>query len=272
MVRFALNHMTVPGLRYEAVLDLAAAQGCSGVEFRNDLPGVLFDGDAPEAVAAAARDRGLVIHALAEVKAFNAWSEAKAAEAARLIDIAARCGAAGVALIPRCDGNGLGNGERQANLRIAMRELGPMLAAAGMTGFIEPLGFERSSLRFKAEVVDAITSMDQTGRFQLVHDTFHHHLAGESEIFAAHTGMVHVSGVVDPAVGVAEMTDAHRVHVDARDRLGNTDQLNALMAAGYAGPVSVECFAPMVHASPDPAADLARSFLFIRSALSAAVA
>lgn len=272
MSRFALNHMTVPGLRYDAVLRLAAETGCDGVEFRNDLPSILFDGDAPEEVAGRVQDAGLTVHALAEVKSFNDWSEAKAAEAARLIDIAARCGAAGVALIPRCDGLGCGNGERQANLRIALRALAPMLAARGLIGFIEPLGFERSSLRLKSEVALALTSMELTDRFRIVHDTFHHHLAGAEPLQAGLTGMVHVSGVTDPDVATREMTDAHRVHVGPGDRLASVDQLGALRAAGYRGPVSIECFAPEVHRSPDPAKDIAASIAFMRSALSAAVA
>ena len=36
--------------------------------------------------------------------------------------------------------------------------------------------------------------------FRLVHDTFHHHLAGEAAIFPELTGLVHISGVDDPAL------------------------------------------------------------------------
>lgn len=272
MLRFSINHMTVPRCRFDAVMDIAAALGCMGVEFRDDLSGDLFDGEDPGRVRQAAADRGVRLLALAEVKSFNMWSDDKAREAEDLMKIARACGAEAVALIPRNDGGGRGNGERQANLRVALRELGPMLEAHGLIGLVEPLGFEISSLRLKSETVDAITALGHADRFRLVHDTFHHHLAGETEVFPELTGIVHISGVTDPTLSVTEMTDAHRVHVDARDRLGNIDQIAALIRGGYDGPISVEAFASSVHESTDPAGDLAGSFDFIRDQIAAEAA
>ena len=81
------------------------------------------------------------------------------------------------------------------------------------------------------------------------------------------TGMVHVSGVSDPGVAVTRMEDAHRVLVDAQDRLGTVDQVAELIAAGYDGPVSLECFAPEVHALADPEPAIRRSFDFMSSQL-----
>jgi len=263
----ALNHMAVPGLRWDAFLDMAKAMGCVGVEFRNDLPQPLFDGDAPETVKTRGAALGLRILALAEVKSFNDWSDAKRAEAEALMRIAVACGAEAVSLIPRNDGLGRGNGERQANLRIALRELKPMLEEHGLIGLVEPLGFEVCALRHKAEAVDAIEDLGAAGRFQLVHDTFHHTLAGGGPIFAAHTGIVHISGVTDPTLAVTEMRDEHRVLVGRGDRLNNVAQIEELRLAGYEGPISFEPFAPSVHALPDPAAELAGSFEFITSRL-----
>ena len=265
MLPKALNHMAVPGLRYDAFLDLARNLGCVGVEFRNDLPGRLFDGDTPETVKT--RAQGLRILALSEVKCFNDWSDDRRAEAAALIKIAVACGAEAISLIPRNDGLGMGNGERQANLRVALRELLPMLAAHDLIGLVEPLGFESCALRLKAEAVDAIEALDATGRFKLVHDTFHHTLAGGGPIFAAHTGIVHISGVTDPSLSVSEMQDRHRVLVDGRDRLSNLEQIEALMQAGYDGPMSFEPFSPQVHGFTDPKAELSGSFDFISTRL-----
>jgi 2-keto-myo-inositol isomerase len=91
-------------------------------------------------------------------------------------------------------------------------------------------------------------------------------------MFPEHTGIVHVSGVVDGALAVSEMADRHRVLVDGRDRLGNVAQLAELGRAGWDGPVSFECFAPEVHALADPRAEIARSMSFIRSELAAKAA
>ena len=88
MLPFALNHMTTPKLGWLAFLDLAQSLGCVGVEFRNDFKTPLFDGADPAEVGAAARAAGLRILALAEVKMFNDWSDAKRAEAEALMKIA----------------------------------------------------------------------------------------------------------------------------------------------------------------------------------------
>jgi 2-keto-myo-inositol isomerase len=105
------------------------------------------------------------------------------------------------------------------------------------------------------------------GRFKLVHDTFHHALAHGGQFFPQHTGIIHVSGVVDPAVSLAQMTDAHRILVNSADRLGNIDQIAVLASQGCTAPVSFEAFAPQVHASATPGADLAASIQFIREGL-----
>jgi 2-keto-myo-inositol isomerase len=166
----------------------------------------------------------------------------------------------------------MGNGERQANLRVALKALKPMLEDHGLVGLVEPLGFPICALRHKEEAVEAIEALGAKGRFRLVHDTFHHHLAHATQFFPEHTGIVHVSGVVAPAVAVEAMTDAHRGLVDGADRLGNVSQIRTLEAQGWRGAVSFEAFAPETHALPDPVAALAQSMDFIRAGLAAKAA
>lgn len=100
-----------------------------------------------------------------------------------------------------------------------------------------------------------------------MHDTFHHHLAGEPALFAEMTGLVHISGVADKDVRVDDMRDPHRVLVDEKDRLDNVGQIRALRSAGYAGPLSFEPFSPAVHELSDPTRALADSIAFIQSRL-----
>jgi 2-keto-myo-inositol isomerase len=264
-ISFAVNHMSAPGLGPGDLLRLAADTGCVGVEFRNDLANrQLFDGITAAAIGSMARDAGVRILALAEVKRFNAWSGEVRARAAALIETAAECGAEAVSLIPTNDGTGLGNGERQAMLRVALRELAPMLEEHDLTGLIEPLGFETSALRHKEEVVNAITALGAGDRFRLIHDTFHHFVAGEEALFPGHTGMVHVSGVVDASLGVRDMRDRHRVLVGPGDRIGNVEQVARLLAGGYAGPISSEPFAAEVHGLARPGEALVKSFDYLR--------
>ena len=272
MIHFALNHMTVARLSFRELVALSNKLGCVGIEVRNDLPQPLFDGMDPAEAGAFIRDNGLRLLAVAEVKRFNDWSEDKAAEVLALMKIAQAAGAEAVSLIPRNDNLGMGNGERQANLRVALKALKPMLEDHGLIGMVEPLGFEICALRYKAEAVEGIEAVGGKGRFKLVHDTFHHTLAHGGPLFPEHTGIVHISGVVDQEVGLADMRDPHRVLVTPGDRLGNVEQIAALQAAGWNGPVSFEAFSPDVHAYGDPAAELARSCDLIRQGLAARAA
>jgi 2-keto-myo-inositol isomerase len=268
--RFALNHMTAPAMPPRAFFALARALGIDAVEIRNDLAGnAILDGTPPEDIARAAAEAGVEIVSINALYPFNVWNDERAAQATALAEYARACGARALVLVPSNDGSGRANGERQGNLRIALKALAPILAERGLTGLVEPLGFETCSLRLKSEAAQAIEATDP-GRFRLVHDTFHHHLAGDPELFPTLTGLVHISGVADPAVAVADMRDSHRVLVTEDDRLENIPQIQALLDAGYDGPFSFEPFAAEVHALPDPAEALQRSMAFVREGLRAA--
>ncbi len=266
MPSFALNHMTAPRLGWQAFADLAQSLGCIGVEYRNDLPGPLFGGADPAAVGADLKARGLRLLALAEVKMFNDWSDAKRAEAEALMQIAVAAGAEAVSLIPRNDGVAT---DRKDSFRVterALREVLPMLRDHGLKAIVEPLGFAVCSLRYKEVLAEVIDAVGGQGTLFMVHDTFHHALAGFGPIYPELTGIVHVSGVRD-AIYLDDMRDPHRVLVDADDVLGNVAQIRALREAGYGGPISYEPFAPGVHALEDPGPALAASMEFIRQGI-----
>ena len=268
MLPFALNHMTAPNLDWDAFLDLAQGLGCVGVEFRNDLPGALFGGADPARVKAAVAARGLRFLALAEVKMFNDWSSAKAAEAEALMKIAVAAGAEAISLIPRNDGVATERSDSRRVSELALKEMLPMLKAYGLKAMVEPLGFEVCSLRYKDVLADCIAAVGGEGTYFMVHDTFHHALAGFGPIFPELTGIVHVSGVKD-ALYLDDMRDGHRVLVDGDDVLGNVAQIRMLRAAGYLGAISYEPFASSVHALVDAKPALAASMEFIRAGVAA---
>ena len=268
MLPFALNHMTAPTLGWEPFLDLAKGLGCMGVEFRNDLKSPLFGGADPAVVKAAVAKRGLRFLALAEVMMFNDWSDAIRAEAEALMLIAVAAGAEAVSLIPRNDGVATDRKDSFKVTELALRELLPMLKAHGLKAMVEPLGFAVCSLRYKDVLAEVIDAVGGKGTCFIVHDTFHHALAGFGPIYPDLTGIVHVSGVKD-AIYLDDMRDPHRVLVDGDDVLGNVAQIRALRAAGYTGPVSYEPFAPSVHALTDAGPDLRASMEFIRNGVTA---
>lgn len=273
-IDFALNHMAAPRMGLADFLALARGLGVSAVEIRNDIAGTaIADGTPPGDVKAQAERAGLAIVSINALYPFNIWTAERAAQAGALIDYAAACGAKGIVMCPLNDtAYAASDDERLAALREALSALKPMLERAGVTGLVEPLGFAECALPFKREAVAAIRDVDGTGAFKLVHDTFHHHVAGETELFPEMTGLVHVSGVVDPAVPAERMRDPHRVLVDGDDLIDNVGQVRALLAGGYHGPVSFEPFAPDVHARPDIAAALRDSMAFIAGAIARSAA
>lgn len=266
--RFAINHIVSPGLGPADFFRLATSLGMTEVEIRNDLPGqAILDGTAPEAMAAAAGEAGVTILAINALQRFNDWTPGREGEATALARYAAAAGARGLVLVPVNDGSGRGDRERETRLRHALEGLQPILAGHGLLGLVEPLGFVTSSLRSKREAAVAIEAVGEQGTFRLVHDTFHHALAGEPDRFPALTGLVHISGVRDVTVPVAELRDAHRVLVEAGDRLDTVRQVAELAAGGYDGPFSFEPFAAEVQELADPRPALAASIAHIRHRL-----
>ncbi len=266
-IPFALNHMAAPGLSLDDFFALAVSLGISGVEIRNDLTGnAIIDGTPAAAVKALAEKHGVTIVSINALQRFNEWNDARAAEARELIDYARGCGAKALVLVPVNDGSGQADGERQANLRAALTALEPLLKNAGVTGLVEPLGFEICSLRSKTEAAAAIRELGFEGTFKLVHDTFHHHLAGEGTFHPEMTGLVHISGVSDSAVAVGDMRDSHRILVDGEDRLDNAGQADFLIHSGYKGLFSFEPFAPSVHSLADPKTALRDSMNYLDAA------
>lgn len=262
---FAINHMAAPKLPAQVFFQLARALDLQDVEIRNDLSGnAIIDGTPAAEIRAQAAEAGVKIATINALQRFNEWTPEREQEAIELADYARDAGAAALVLVPVNDGTGQKDGERQANLRVALKALLPILDARGLKGFVEPLGFEICSLRSKREAVEAIKDVNGQGTFRVVHDTFHHHLAGEPALFPEWTGLVHISGVTDTAVSVSNMRDSHRVLVDAQDRLGNVAQIQALLDADYTGLFSFEPFAEEVQALEKPAAALSESIALIR--------
>ena len=264
VLNYALNHMVAPRKSFAELVELAAALGLDQVEIRNDLPGVaISDGTPPERIreqAEAAEVRILSINAL---QRFNDWNEERAREAARLAGYARDCSAAALVLCPVNDASWRrSDRERLDGLRQALRALAPILAETDIVGLIEPLGFAESSLRLKGEAVEAIEELELGERFRLVHDTFHHYLAGEARLFPEWTGLVHISGVEDASLPLERTRDEHRVLVGANDLSGALLQILALME-GYSGAYSFEPFARSVHGLGDIAGALELSMHWI---------
>ena len=268
-IRFAINRISASKLPFDAFAAMAKRLGVEAIEIRNDLAGVeLTDGAPAREVAAAANAHGLKVRSINALQRFEQYDAAREAEARELVRYAVESGTEALVLCPtnnRKDARG--PEQRHADLVHALRKLQPLLADNGLTGLVESLGFEECAVRRKSQAVRAIQEVGGSPTFALVHDTFHHHLAGEPDFFPELTGLVHISGVEDKALAASDMRDGHRVLVGPADRLGNVAQLRTLLAAGYAGYASFEPFADEIASAPDIEQRLAASMAYLSTAV-----
>ncbi len=268
---FAINRISVPRTSFADFAAMTRRLGVSAIEIRNDLPGIeIGDGVPASDIGAIAQAHGLTIRSINALYPFDVFNDERAAQATALAQYAQACGAEALVMCPlNSRDDKRSTEERYADLVHALKSLRPILQAHGIVGLVEPLGFEECSLRQKSVAVRAIEEVGHDGTFKLVHDTFHHHLAGEDQFFPEHTGLVHISGVEDRDLGVNLMRDGHRVLVGAEDRLGNIPQLRRLLDLGYTGFVSFEPFAEEVAAATDIESQLGASMAFIREGVAA---
>jgi 2-keto-myo-inositol isomerase len=271
-LHFALNRMAVPRLRFADFAAMTRRLGVNAIEIRNDLPDIeIGDGVPATEIGAIAKAHGLTIRSINALQRFEQFTAEREAEAIAMAQYARDCGAEALVLCPTNNrGDKRTAEERHAALVHALTALKPILNDHGLVGLVEPLGFEECAVRRKSQAVRAFEEIGADGTFRLVHDTFHHHLAGEGLFFPEWTGLVHVSGVEDTGLEAGQMRDGHRVLVGGADRLGNVTQLRTLLAAGFTGFISFEPFAEEIAAATDIEARLAASMTHLRQSVAAA--
>lgn len=271
LIPFAINRICASRMPFAAFAAMARRLDVDAIEIRNDLADVeMHDGTAPADIAAIASAHSLTIRSINALQRFDQFDADRMAQARALVRYAADCGAQALVLCPTNDrADQRGTQQRHDDLVKALSQLQPLLADHGLLGLVESLGFEECALRRKSAAARAIEQVGGSACFALVHDTFHHHLAGEDRLFARLTGLVHVSGVEDPALPVDSMRDPHRVLVGPADRLGTVRQLRDLMDEGYRGHVSFEPFADAITTAPDIEQRLAASMAYLSAAVAA---
>src|ERR1700676_3629951 len=248
-----LNRVIKPQIPLEEFLQFTADLGIKYVEVRNDFTnkGVL-DGLSDVDLQMSFKETGvkaLTINALYPFEDLKVLKE----NIERLKDLIAeakRINCPQIVLCPLNDANDKRSAAQRADeLVTALTAYGPLLAEAKMIGLVEPLGFAICSLRTKKAALTGIARCDHPESYQLLHDTFHHYLSGETEFFPKQTAIVHVSGVL-PGKTKAATTDDDRILVTKDDIMDNRGQLAALLEAGCTAPISYEPFSSQVRDLP----------------------
>lgn len=250
-MKTALNRITMPNLPLMDFLTAAKEMGFNAVEVRNDLPGgKILGGLNPKEVKRLAKELAIDIITINALQRFNDRKEFISDRVEELKEMVTIAKEAGITAVILCPVNDLDESrtheQRMEDTIYALKAYGPIFKAAGVLGYLEPLGFVQCSLRFKKDAVSAIKQSGYLDCYKLVHDTFHHYLAGEKDLFPEMTGLIHMSGVVSDKK-VSSITDADRILVTKDDVMANKAQLDALLDSGYNGYCAFECFSPEVQ-------------------------
>jgi 2-keto-myo-inositol isomerase len=250
---FALNRIIKPDMSLSEFLAFAAGCGAAAVEIRNDLPDPsLLGGEAPAQIREVCAETGVGILTVNALQRFNDPDllDAKSVELRTIMETADSVGCGKIVLCPVNDPDDhRSTDEQRRDLIAALVNYAPLFTQYRMTGLVEPLGFGICSVRYKRQASEAIAQSGCSGCYQIVHDTFHHYLSGEKELFPEETGLVHASGVV-AGRALAEITDNDRILVDGLDVMDNRGQIAELYRQGFAGDLSFEPFSPAVQQLP----------------------
>ncbi|WP_320128601.1 TIM barrel protein [uncultured Sphaerochaeta sp.] len=243
-----LNRIVSPSLSLPIFLTLAERSGFGAVELRNDLGKTdVTDGLGVEIW----KNTTLRIVSINALQRFNDDEEklsTRYSELQEMVRISRLIGVESIVLCPVNDKNDARSKEqRMEDTTRALGIYGPLFLDSGIQGLVEPLGFVSSSLRYKKDALDAIDQSGFPACYQLVHDTFHHYLSGEQELYPHRTALVHVSSVTVPTP-LSSVVDDARLLPASSDELGSQDQIDKLLRGGFCGCISFEAFSPKVQA------------------------
>lgn len=253
--RFGLNRIVAPSLGLAYFYDLASSLGIAKVELRNDLRQAdPVDGLDPALAARLAADRGIEVISINALQKFNlaAVRAVATAELQALLELANAIGCRAVVMCPNNDAaDARSQDQRMAETIDSLAAFAPLFTAAGVTGYIEPLGFRISSL---PSLLAAQEAIDRSGCscYRVVHDTFHLHIGPDDpDILGttyrlAMTGLVHVSGVEDH-IARNDFRDHHRILVGPADTMSSKAQIERVNRLGYSGDFSYEAFSPAIQ-------------------------
>jgi 2-keto-myo-inositol isomerase len=268
-IRFSLNRTCSPDMTLAQFVVLAKAVGVEAIEVRNDIAGREFaDGTRAEELRAILDEAGLRLASINALQRFNDWDLRREEEAVSLVRYAAALRAPGIVLCPLVDlDHGWSESQLDEMLRHSLRKLRPILLEHGVTGYVEPLGMHGSTMKRQAAAVAAVSDVAGWDAYRVCHDTFQFYRCGDTEMFPARIGLVHISGIDRTDLPPDELAEPDRGLVEEGDRVGNIHQLTALTEGGYTGYVSIEPFKPAVQQDPDLPAKLAACVADVRAGI-----
>ena len=260
-ISYALNQIIAPKSSFIDLINLAKSAGVLAIEIRNDIPVNLIEENKPKLIKTLSESNSIKILTVNALQKFNLWNEERLNELVELCKFSSLAGVEAIVLVPLNDGSVTDDIEQRELLGNSLKEIVKVLRDFDLLGYVEPLGFETSSVRKKSMVVNEIKKL-KTSRLKIVHDTFHHFLAGEKDFFPSMTGLVHISGVSNEFSNI-ELNDDHRYLINETDMLGNIDQIKYFLSSEYKGFFSFEPFGKDLAKNDNLSNEIERNINFI---------
>ena len=264
-ISFALNQIIAPNSSLKEFVFLSKKLGIETIEIRNDVATNLINENKPYKLRDFCEKNFLKILTINALQKFNLWNNDRLNELRKLCKFASSAGIQAIVLVPLNDGAINDIIEQRNLLKHSLKEIVQILNDFNVLGYVEPLGFQSSSLRSKSMVIEEIEKL-QTSRLKIVHDTFHHFVAEEKEIFPSHTGLVHISGVSNQFKNI-ELNDNHRSVIEATDIINNINQIRNFLESDYEGFFSFEPFAKDLSGNKNLLDIIRKNFKYIEDNL-----
>ena len=248
-MKISINHSICPSLSYENFFKLAKDLEIPNVEIRNDLLNLNFDLKAINEISDLKEKYKINVISINALQKFNIWNKERKDELLFLCNAAKKINCKGIVLVPLNSGKYYEEDQRLSLLKNSLNEIGFILSDYAIKGYVEPLGFKSSSLRYKSDVIDLLDTIENKSKFSLVHDTFHHTVAEDKSIYVEHTSIVHISGVKNLLEESYNFTDEMRELIDESDRIKNVEQINFFLKNKFNGFFSIEPFSEKIQES-----------------------
>ncbi len=262
-ISFSLNQILFPDSPFENFISFSKKLNVKAIEIRNDIKTNLIEENEPIKVRNICEKNSIKILSINALQKFNFWNKDREKELIFLCKYADKANIDSIVLVPLNDGSINSTKDQMRLLEQSLKNILRIINDFNVFGLVEPLGFSHSSLRFKSLAVKVINSY-QSNKLKIVHDTFHHALAGENEYFPSLTGLVHISGVSNTYKNI-KLLDDHRSIIDDRDMLENVDQIKKLINSNYQGYFSFEPFSKTLIKEKNIFRIVKKSFNFIDS-------
>ncbi|EEP93232.1 TIM barrel protein [Yersinia kristensenii] len=252
--RFCINRKIAPNLSIESFFCLVKKCGLNKVELRNDmLSGKVTDELSSAQLNALADEYEIEIVTINALQYFNLPEHRPALlkETENMLKQAKAINCRGVILCPNCSANDRRSAEQKEQDTIdALVLLAPLFKKYQVTGLVEPLGFEISSLR--SHLLTQSIIHKSAAPYKMVLDTFHYYLSDIAQAeFDAHIdintiGLVHLSGVEEARLKHT-LTDEDRIMLSEQDKLNSKQQVDNLERLGYQGIYAFEPFSSQLN-------------------------